>query len=111
MDTETTCHCGADYQGSDHCPACGCEQYEGGCDHRAALSPHAGPQPLEAEVLSTLSRTPAASFFVADSPAPYQEAVRFVHDALADLRAGEEFDPEGAISNLEEAVARIRAAL
>lgn len=27
-DTETTCHCGAAYDGSDHCPACGCEQYE-----------------------------------------------------------------------------------
>jgi hypothetical protein len=27
-DTETTCHCGAAYEGSDHCPACGCEQYE-----------------------------------------------------------------------------------
>src|SRR4051812_25587461 len=29
-DTETTCHCGASYQGSDHCPQCGCEQYESG---------------------------------------------------------------------------------
>ena len=27
-DTETTCHCGTPYNGSDHCPACGCEQYE-----------------------------------------------------------------------------------
>lgn len=27
-DTETTCHCGAAYRGADHCPACGCEQYE-----------------------------------------------------------------------------------
>jgi hypothetical protein len=27
-DTETHCHCGAAYQGADHCPACGCEQYE-----------------------------------------------------------------------------------
>ena len=27
-DTETTCHCGADYKGSDHCPECQCEQYE-----------------------------------------------------------------------------------
>ena len=27
-DTETTCHCGAEYRGFDHCPACGCEQYE-----------------------------------------------------------------------------------
>lgn len=27
-DTETTCHCGAAYNGSDHCPECGCEQYE-----------------------------------------------------------------------------------
>jgi hypothetical protein len=27
-DTETTCHCGALYLGCDHCPACGCEQYE-----------------------------------------------------------------------------------
>lgn len=28
QDTKTTCHCGAAYAGSDHCPACGCEQYE-----------------------------------------------------------------------------------
>lgn len=27
-DTETHCHCGADYRGSDHCPRCHCEQYE-----------------------------------------------------------------------------------
>ncbi len=29
-DTETNCHCGAAYDGSDHCPECGCEQYESG---------------------------------------------------------------------------------
>jgi hypothetical protein len=29
-DTEDTCHCGADYARSDHCPVCGCEQYESG---------------------------------------------------------------------------------
>jgi hypothetical protein len=27
-DTETTCHCGTPYGPSDHCPECGCEQYE-----------------------------------------------------------------------------------
>jgi len=27
-DTETRCHCGAAYAGSDHCGHCGCEQYE-----------------------------------------------------------------------------------
>lgn len=27
-DTETHCHCGSAYEGSDHCPECGCEQYE-----------------------------------------------------------------------------------
>jgi hypothetical protein len=32
QDTETHCHCGAAYRGSDHCPNCYCEQYEGGCD-------------------------------------------------------------------------------
>lgn len=32
-DTETHCHCSAAYNGSDHCPECGCEQYETyGCD-------------------------------------------------------------------------------
>lgn len=30
-DTETTCHCGAEYGGSDHCPVCMCEQYETTC--------------------------------------------------------------------------------
>ena len=34
-DSETTCHCGAAYEGSDHCPECYCEQYESGdCGHR-----------------------------------------------------------------------------
>src|SRR5687768_9684889 len=28
MDTEWTCHSGYDYEGSDHCPECGCEKYE-----------------------------------------------------------------------------------
>lgn len=27
-DTEERCHCGAAYAGADHCPECGCEQYE-----------------------------------------------------------------------------------
>lgn len=31
--TEDTCHCGAAYNGCDHCPECGCEFYESGCDH------------------------------------------------------------------------------
>ena len=37
-DTETHCHCGAAYNGSDHCPSCCCEQYEGGCDFRDPAS-------------------------------------------------------------------------
>lgn len=28
FDSETVCHCGRDYAGSDHCDICGCEQYE-----------------------------------------------------------------------------------
>lgn len=31
--TAIACHCTAAYNGSDHCPACGCEQFESGCDH------------------------------------------------------------------------------
>jgi hypothetical protein len=35
-DSETTCHCGGAYNGSDHCPECYCEQYESGdCGHEA----------------------------------------------------------------------------
>lgn len=35
-DTATRCHCGGYYNGSDHCPECGCEQYESGdCGHTA----------------------------------------------------------------------------
>lgn len=30
--TETTCHCGAEFNGSDHCSGCGCEQFEAECD-------------------------------------------------------------------------------
>jgi hypothetical protein len=29
--TETHCHCGAAFGGSDHCPECHCEQYEATC--------------------------------------------------------------------------------
>ena len=32
QDSET-CHCGAGMDGSDHCPACGCEAFESFCDH------------------------------------------------------------------------------
>lgn len=32
LDTKTHCHCGADYNGSDHCPHCQCEQYEQSCE-------------------------------------------------------------------------------
>lgn len=32
--TATHCHCAADRQGSDHCPECGCEEYESTCDHQ-----------------------------------------------------------------------------
>lgn len=31
--TETTCHCAAPFNGSDHCAECGCEQYERFCNH------------------------------------------------------------------------------
>lgn len=34
MAIDTHCHCGADMRGSDHCPACGCEQYEADCGRR-----------------------------------------------------------------------------
>lgn len=43
-DTEDTCHCGAAYRGSDHCPECGCEQYESGdCGHTSDDSEGAIP--------------------------------------------------------------------
>lgn len=29
---EETCHCGSPMRGSDHCPWCGCEQWERTCD-------------------------------------------------------------------------------
>lgn len=39
-DTYTTCHCGASYNGSDHCAECGCEQFESGdCGHVARSRP------------------------------------------------------------------------
>jgi hypothetical protein len=38
--TETHCHCGAEFNGSDHCSHCFCEQYEAYCDadHAEATS-------------------------------------------------------------------------
>lgn len=31
--TDDTCHCGGKFAGSDHCPCCGCEQFETTCSH------------------------------------------------------------------------------
>lgn len=30
--SERRCHCGARFEGADHCGYCGCEQYERYCD-------------------------------------------------------------------------------
>lgn len=30
--TMETCHCGASFEGSDHCPHCSCEIFESYCD-------------------------------------------------------------------------------
>lgn len=50
--TATTCHCGSPMRGSDHCPECGCEEYESYCQHTydpahpdAVYGP--GPSPFE----------------------------------------------------------------
>jgi hypothetical protein len=43
MDTETHCHCGVSYDGSDHCPECHCEQYERDCGKRPAGTPNTVP--------------------------------------------------------------------
>lgn len=34
--TATHCHCGCDRNGSDHCPECGCEEFESVCSHVSA---------------------------------------------------------------------------
>jgi hypothetical protein len=39
LDTEERCHCGAHKQGSDHCPICGCEEFEQRCDHIHIVDP------------------------------------------------------------------------
>jgi hypothetical protein len=39
MSTEN-CHCGADYQSSDHCPECFCEEFEADCGRRPAHAEH-----------------------------------------------------------------------
>lgn len=33
-DLDNFCHCGAPMRGSDHCPFCGCEQFEAFCGER-----------------------------------------------------------------------------
>lgn len=37
---EKLCHCGGDFKGSDHCPECGCEEFERTCDHKVMPSFH-----------------------------------------------------------------------
>jgi len=39
MHTATHCHCGSERGGSDHCPECGCEEFEGTCDHVHVVNP------------------------------------------------------------------------
>lgn len=36
--SERRCHCGADFDGADHCPYCGCEKYERYCNANFASS-------------------------------------------------------------------------
>jgi hypothetical protein len=45
-----TCHCGMPMRGSDHCPGCGCEQYEAVCEARTVLVTARNRRPAEAEV-------------------------------------------------------------
>lgn len=33
---ESWCHCGSPMRDSDHCPVCGCEEFESVCDHKAS---------------------------------------------------------------------------
>ena len=37
--TSKLCHCGGDMGRSDHCPECGCEEYERTCDHIVQQDP------------------------------------------------------------------------
>lgn len=36
--TATRCHCGARFNGSDHCPRCYCEQFEADCGRRPTVA-------------------------------------------------------------------------
>lgn len=47
LPTNPVCHCGSEMKGSDHCPFCGCEEYEATCEskypHKAVLYKRAAP--------------------------------------------------------------------
>jgi hypothetical protein len=90
-DTETRCHCGREYGGSDHCPECYCEQYESGdcgwnarcgkvsprgaeCEHRAG---HVGC--CEAWTYDQVERWWAANSRMSFAATSYPDAGRCAH--------------------------------
>lgn len=54
FDTDTTCHCGASYNGSDHCPACACEQFESYACDAGKLAIRIGELRIPAEETSSI---------------------------------------------------------
>lgn len=67
--TPTHCHCGAHRHGSDHCPECGCEEYESYCDHEyeaddesASVNPEEDSMIRYAIVTNASSRSQAEAY-------------------------------------------------
>jgi hypothetical protein len=71
IDTEDRCHCGASYEGSDHCPRCFCEQYEADCGRRPVATQHS--QATSMEIRDAI----AAAFFWRVGPADETDGAEF----------------------------------
>jgi hypothetical protein len=86
-DTETHCHCGCPYAGSDHCPDCGCEQFESGdCGHTYGKD------------VGNMNQEEAAANTLDKMRAEHARACRDLHAARIALRLAER----------DERIARLR---
>lgn len=105
--TATHCHCGAHRKGSDHCPECGCEEFETVCDHVAfGVAPEPNEPKGPTETLSQLlDRVTAASLWHREREKTESDAFREARMPGAAARAGVHRDTWTTLSSIAESLA------
>jgi hypothetical protein len=107
-DTDTHCHCGCPYAGSDHCPDCGCEQFESGdCGHTYGKDVGNMSYPLTTKDKLDAAESNGSGFFLT------RDEVKAVNYDLRILReANRDFSQEHDVlhERIEAALAQARGA-